>query len=180
VPRFFFFVLSKSMRHFLFVCALCALALSSTLPASAQRNPTDVIAQGTSYHVFAQPGEATMEILVLGDAAAGVYVVGENINLSKFLALIGGAGGEGVSADTEVTKSIRLLREQGGQRVVVYEAQLEEMLRDPSAYPALQGGDIFTVETEARRRFNLRETLSIVSSLGTLTLLTIRLIEATN
>jgi len=168
------------MRHLTFVCALCALALSSTDPASAQRNPTDVISQGTSYYVFAEPGEATMEILVLGDAAAGVYVVGENVNLSKFLALIGGAGGEAVTADTEVTKSVRLLREQGGQRVVVYEARLEEMLRDPSAYPALRGGDVFTIETEARRRFNLRDTLQIVSTLGTLTLLTLRIIDATN
>lgn len=168
------------MRHFLFVCALCALALASAVPASAQRNPTDVISQGTSYYVFAEPGEATMEILVLGDAAAGVYVVGENVNLSKFLALIGGAGGEGVSADTEITKSVRLLREEGGQRVVVYDANLDEMLRNLSAYPALRNGDVFTIETEVRRRFNLRDTLQIVSTLGTLTLLTLRIIDVTN
>lgn len=168
------------MRHFMFVCALGALVLSSAVPALAQRNPTDVISQGTSYHVFAQPGEATMEILVLGDAASGVYVVGEGVNLSKFLALVGGAGGERTSPDVEVNKTIRLLREEGGQRAVVYEAPLEELLRNPAGYPSLRGGDVFTVETEVRQRFRLRETLSIVSSLASLTLLTIRLIEATN
>jgi hypothetical protein len=164
----------------MFVCALGALVLSSAVPALAQRNPTDVISQGTSYHVFAQPGEATMEILVLGDAASGVYVVGEGVNLSKFLALVGGAGGERTSPDVEVNKTIRLLREEGGQRAVVYEAPLEELLRNPAGYPSLRGGDVFTVETEVRQRFRLRETLSIVSSLASLTLLTIRLIEATN
>jgi hypothetical protein len=164
----------------MFVCALGALVLSSAVPALAQRNPTDVISQGTSYHVFAQPGEATMEILVLGDAASGVYVVGEGVNLSKFLALVGGAGGERTSPDVEVNKTIRLLREEGGRRAVVYEAPLEELLRNPADYPSLRGGDVFTVETEVRQRFRLRETLSIVSSLASLTLLTIRLIEATN
>ena len=147
----------------MFVCALGALVLSSAVPALAQRNPTDVISQGTSYHVFAQPGEATMEILVLGDAASGVYVVGEGINLSKFLALVGGAGGERTSPDVEVNKTIRLLREEGGQRAVVYEAPLEELLRNPAGYPSLRGGDVFTVETEVRQRFRVRETLSIVS-----------------
>jgi len=164
----------------MFVCALCALAILSAVPASAQRNPTDVISQGTAYYVFAEPGEATMEILVLGDASAGVYVVGENINLSKFLALVGGAGQERTSPDVEVNKTFRLLREEGGQRAVVYEAPLEELLRNPADYPSLRGGDVFTVETEVRRRFRLRETLSIVSSLASLTLLTLRLIDATN
>jgi hypothetical protein len=168
------------MHHFRIACAVGALLFLTIAPASAQRNPTDVISQGTSYYVFAQPGEATIEVLVLGDAASGVYVVGEGINLSKFLALIGGAGGERNSPDVEVNKTIRLLREDGGQRVVVYEAPLEELLRDPAAYPSLRGGDVFTVETEVRRRFVLRDTLTIVSSLASLTLLTIRLIDATN
>lgn len=153
------------------------LFLLATTPALAQRNPTSVIAQGTSYHVFAQPGEATIEVLVLGDASAGIYVVGADTNLSKFLALIGGAGAESTSDEREVTKTVRLLREEAGQRVVVYEAEVEELVRDPSAYPQLQDGDVFSIETEVSRRFNLRETLSIVSSLSTLTLLVIRLID---
>jgi hypothetical protein len=156
------------------------MLLLASNPAVAQRNPTDVISQGTSYHVFAQPGEATIEILVLGDASAGVYVVGEGVSLSKFLALIGGAGSEGTNPDTEVKKTIRLLREEGGQRVVVYEARLEELVRDPSAYPDLRDDDVFTVETEIRRKFNLRETLSIVSSVSSLTLLVLRLIDYSN
>jgi len=168
------------MRHLTSLCAACALFLLAIAPASAQRNPTDVIAQGTSYYVFAEPGEATIEVLVLGDAVAGVYVIGEGTNLSKFLALIGGAGGQTTTAETEITRTVRLLREQSGQRVVVYEALIEDLILDPSAYPALRGGDIFTIETEARRRFNLRDTLQIVSTLGTLTLLTLRIIDTTN
>jgi hypothetical protein len=156
------------------------LFLLASSSAVAQRNPTNVISQGTSYHVFAQPGEATIEVLVLGDAAAGIYVVGASTNLSKFLAIIGGAGSERTSPDTEVKKTVRLLREEGGQRAVVYEARLEELIRNPSGYPQLQGGDLFTIETEVRRKFNLRETLSIVSSLSSLTLLVLRLIDYTS
>lgn len=149
-------------------------------PAQAQRNPTDVISQGTSYHVFAQPGEATIEVLVLGDAAAGVYVIGGETDLSKFLALIGGAGAESVSPSTEITKTIRLLRQAGEGRSVVYEARLEDLLRDSDSYPALRNGDVFTVETTVRNRFNLRDTLSIVSTLASVTLLVLRLVDATN
>jgi hypothetical protein len=156
------------------------LILLSVAPALAQRNPTDVISQGTAYRVFAQPGESTIEVLVLGDASSGVYVIGEGVDLSKFLALVGGAGGQTRSTDVVVTTTIRLLREEGGQRSVVYEAPLEELLRNPSAYPSLQEGDIFTIDTEARRRFNLRETLSIVSSLTSITLLVLRLVDGTN
>ena len=155
-----------------------ALLLVSTVPASAQRNPDDVIAQGTAYHVYAEPGEATIEILVLGDTASGIYVVGGDTNLSELLALIGGTGGERVTPETEVKRTIRLLREQGGQRVVVYEARYEELLRNPAGYPSLQDADVFTLETEARRRFSFRDTLTIVSSIGTLTLLALRLVDA--
>jgi hypothetical protein len=165
------------MRNLWLVCTGMLVLLLCSDPALAQRNPTSVIAQGTSYHVFAQPGEATIEVLVLGDAASGVYVVGAGMNLSRFLAVIGGAGAERTTPETEVTKTIRLLREEGGQRAVVYEAVLEELLRDPGAYPELQDGDVFTVETEVERRFSLRETLSIVSSLSSLTLLILRLAD---
>lgn len=168
------------MHTFWSACVIGTLILLFTVPALAQRNPTDVISQGTAYRVFAQPGESTIEVLVLGDVGSGVYVIGEGINLSRFLALIGGAGGQRTSTDVVVKTTIRLLREEGGQRNVVYEARLEELLRDPAAYPSLTDGDIFTVENEARRRFSLRETLSIVSSLTSITLLILRLTDGGN
>lgn len=159
---------------------LVGILILLSAPALAQRNPTDVISQGTAYRVFAQPGEATIEVLVLGDASAGVYVIGEGTSMSKFLALIGGAGAERTTPETEVKKTVRLMREEGGQRVVIYEAQVEELVRNPSGHPALRGGDVFTIETVARRRFNLRDTLSIVSTITSLTLLTLRIVDATS
>lgn len=166
------------MRFFAPLFAAWTLILLGAAPVLAQRNPTDVISQGTAYRVYAQPGEATIEVLVLGDASSGIYVVGATTDLSEMLALIGGAGSERTTPDTEVKKTIRLLRGEGGQRAVVYEARFEELLRDPAAYPALRDGDIFTVETETSSRFNLRDTLSIVSSLASVTLLVLRLIDA--
>lgn len=168
------------MRPFASLCVVCAFLLLSSTPAAAQapRNPTDVIAQGTSYHVFALPGEATIELLVLGNAASGVYVVGETTSLTELLALAGGAGGNDQNTTATIERTVRLLREQGGQRVVVYEAELNEMLRAPSAHPALMDGDMLTVETEVHNRFNLVSTLSIVTSLTSVTLLILRIVDS--
>lgn len=165
------------MRRLSTLCTGGLVLLLFSSSALAQRNPTSVIAQGTSYHVFAQPGEATIEVLVLGGTSAGVYVIGAGTNLSKFLALIGGGGMARTTSDTTVETTVRLLREEDGQRVVVYEAEVEDLVRDPSTYPQLRDGDVFSIETEVSRRFGLRETLSIVSSIGTLTLLVIRFID---
>jgi hypothetical protein len=159
----------------------CALLLSA-VPAEAQalRNPTDVIAQGTSYHVFAQPGEATIEVLVLGSVAAGVYVVGEATSLTQLIALAGGAGEGQRSPTVDVERTVRLMREQGGERVVLYEAEVDQMLRSPSQHPTLMGGDLVTVDTEVRNRFSLRDTLAIVSSLASVTLLILRVTDGSN
>ena len=105
---------------------------------------------------------------------AGVYVVGETTTLTKLLALAGGTGTGDGNERSRVETTVRMLREQGGERVVVYEAEADATLREPRAHPALMDGDMVVVETEVHSRFNLRDTLGIVSSLATLTLLVLR------
>jgi hypothetical protein len=166
------------MRH-LFRSVLCLLAFSTAVPAQAQvlTNPTDVTASGTAYRIFAQPGEPTVQVLVLGQGATGMYVVGAETSLVELLALTG----TGVNPDggTDVIQEItvRLMREQGGQRVVVYEQEFDSFLSEPASYPTLQDGDIFTVEVKQRRRFNLREALDVTARLASITLLALRLAD---
>lgn len=107
----------------------------------------NLISQGAAHTIFARQGEATIQVLVLGSVASpGVYEVGVSVEMDQLLALAGGTplttvdGGE-----AEVT--VRLFRQEGEQRELVYEALLEQMLAEPGLYPPLNEGDVFTVET---------------------------------
>ena len=165
----------------LIILSVTFAVLLSVAPAAAQApRPTDVVAQGTSYFIFAAPGEATIELLVLGNAKSGVYVVGETTTFTELLALAGGVSAADRNENVRIERTVRLLREQGAERVVVYEADADEALRQTGAHPALMNGDMVTVETEVHNRFNLRDTLSIVTSLASVTLLVLRLIDASN
>lgn len=168
------------MRPLCLLSVPLMIVLASAPVVAQSPRPTDVIAQGTSYFIFASPGEATIELLVLGNTASGIYVVGETTTFIELIALAGGLGaGEG-DGSVRVERTVRLLRQQGGQSVAVYEADAEQLLKETSAHPVLMEGDILTVETETKNRFSLRDTLTIVSSLASVTLLVLRLIDATS
>ena len=77
------------MRSFsrLFACLLLLVAADSAFAQTG--NPGNVITSGTSYHIFAQPGEPTIEVMVLGDTSTGIYVVGSSTSMLDLLALSG-------------------------------------------------------------------------------------------
>ena len=96
----------------------------------------------------------------MGLGGQGLYEVGESVDLDELLVLSGGTG-----LNPKANKvTIRLYRDQGGQRAVAYEAPLERMLVDQAAYPDLQPGDMLYVESRPRRQFSWREALSITST----------------
>lgn len=164
--------LSSSLLAGLLVLSTAGLAHAQVLG-----NPTDVTASGTAYRIFAQPGEPTVQVLVLGEGATGMYVVGAGTSLVELLALTGTGVSTGQSTDIVRDITIRLMREQGGQRVVVYEQEFEGFLSEPSSYPTLQDGDIFTVEIDQRRRLSFREVLDWTSRLASIALLALRLAD---
>lgn len=140
-------------------------------------NPAEQVAGGTAYRTFYRPGEDLIRVQILGDIGSGIYVIGAGTTLIELLSLAGGTplGDRGAEIDQEVT--VRVLREANGVRSVIYEADAERLLTRPDQYPALQNGDLVTIQTRLRRRYNLRETLQIVSSLASIALLAIRLSE---
>lgn len=158
---------------------LCALLFVAGNPVLAQvTNPRSVESIGASYHFFAQPGEPTIQVLVLGDASTGMYVIGSNTSMMELLALTGsGRAAQGESAQIKRDVTIRLMREQGGQRNIVYEEAFETFLSEPASNPALQDGDIFTVEIDQERKMGILDALAIASRLASVTLLAIRVID---
>ncbi len=157
-------------------CTACALTLLLVFPAEVKAQ--EVPYPGST--VFALPGEATNEVILMGDTRSGVYVIGESVALDKFLALAGVSFFERETDQVEVRKTVRVLREQGGERTVIYEARTGELVVQANAYPTLQDGDAIAIETQALRSFDYRQVLRLASELASLTLLGLRLYSVFN
>ena len=145
--------------------------LAGCLTASAQEfgRIDNLINTGTAYYAFAQPGEATVQVIVLGSVAApGVYEIGISVDLGQLLALSGGPPLIETTGTTRTTSetTVRLFRKSTGRRDLVYEAPLELLLTEPDLYPSLQDGDVFTVEvvTKIKTPFGWRDALSIITT----------------
>jgi hypothetical protein len=160
------------------ILVLLAAAGAETLQAQTFGRAGDVESVGTAYRVFTRPGEATVQILVMG-LGGGIYEVGESTRLDELLALIGGAQGVEIgqqsSAFTRET-TVRLYRLNAGERTLIYEAPIEQMLLEPGQHPALRDGDFFAIEIVNRDRLNWRDGLRLLSSVGTLVLVIDRLV----
>lgn len=166
------------LRVLVLVAALaCSTAVSSSAAAQFVASPQEVAATGTAYRVFVRPGEPIIRVQVLGDVGSGIYDIGAATTISELIALAGGVPLSDASPTVTRTVTVRLFREHAGRRDLVYEATVADMIQQPGRYPVLQDGDVITVETQVRQRFNWREATSIVSAVASLTLLVLRVID---
>lgn len=157
------------------VVLMCALSMCVVMPSVGQTfgRVGEVDARGTAYHVYARPGDATVQVLVMG-LGGGVYEVTDGTRLDELLALIGGAEGPDIGLQNPRTirqTHVRLYRGSEGSRSLIYEAPLEQVLLNPTEHPRLLDGDLFLIETEMRNRFQWRDALTIVGGLASLALL---------
>lgn len=139
----------------------CLLLTAS--PVCAQQEPAEALeTSGTAFYRYAQTGQNTIQVAVLGGGQSGIYEVGADIDLAKLLALSKGLGGDGRSKIT-----VQLYRPENGRRELMFEAKMEEFLAR-SEYPTLETGDIVRIETVQRQRFGWRDVLSIITTATTL------------
>lgn len=127
---------------------------------------------------YAVPGRPTMDIRVWGGVRTpGVYQVELETDLLEVITYAGGPL-VGVESDREERDVyVQLVRGDSGGREVVVEDELEALVTGGVAYPDLQDGDIVSLRVETRQRFQLRDAAVFTSSLGTLALVIIRIID---
>lgn len=133
-------------------------------------------ATGVPYYVYAESGEATIQVYVVGGGARGVYEIGVGTQFDAFLALAAiGPGTDSPGSRQRVT--VRLYRtDASGARQMLLEGRAEELVQaDPSTYPQLQDGDVISVEVRSRQRFGWRDGLQIFTSLTSIIVLVDRL-----
>ena len=121
-----------------------------------------------AYFVHVLPGEATVVVSVWGTVPRpGTYEVSNGMDMGQVLSLAGGPLGTPVREPdaTEVDREvrIRLYRQAGTTRSMIYDATLEETVASPEAYPILADGDVVEVTTNEteRRRWTWRDTATI-------------------
>lgn len=139
---------------------------------------TGIITTGISYHVYRRPGEATIQLYVVGaSGSTGIYVVGSETTLSEMMALIGSAPASVETEMLERTARVRVLREQGDRRLAIYEATTEEALAEPGTHPPLMDRDMIAYDVELQQRTSFLQVVEVAARFATLTLLFLRLAE---
>lgn len=159
-----------SLLSALFVTAATAL------PASAQPIPQSVpglpdrVVQGTSYHVFTEPGAPTIEVVMVRLGSGGLYRIAEGTTLTELLALSGGTAPPSQETQQIIrTSAIRVLRTTGSTRQTIYEATPEQLIREPGQHPLLADGDLVEVVStveERPNRFTFRDGLEVATRIA--------------
>jgi len=139
--------------------------------------PGGLPGQDSPFVRLARPGESTKKVVVVTDVGGGgVYLVGETISLDPLLVMTGAVATAPDVPDQRQEVTISLYRRAGGQRTLIYEAPLEQVLDNPEEHPTLQDDDVVKVDvTVHRKRFSWQQTFTIINTLGTLTILVLRI-----
>lgn len=135
-------------------------------------------ASGVALYRYADPGQPTKDIQVWGAVRSpGVYQVQRDVDLLTVLTLAGGPAVASTDDRAIRSVSVRVVRDPGAARTVVLDTTLEALTSDAAPLPALQHGDLVSLTVESRQRFTWRDVLSVTSSLGTLALVILRIVE---
>lgn len=119
-----------------------------------------------------------MRVRVWGDAIApGLYQVPQGMTLGTLLTLAGGPNTARTSRQ-DVTLRIRLMRDEGGRKVDVFQVEMENGIVAFEGDPVLAEGDTMVLERIVKERFVWRDALSVIgaaASVGSLVVNVVRL-----
>ena len=133
-----------------------------------------------AYFYHAKPGQATVQVSVWGTVPRpGIYEIPDSTDLDKLLTMAGGLPiGPRQRGKDAPEINVRLYRPGETGRRLLLETRVDSMLQGDVTYPLLRDDDILVVETiQPREGFGIRDVLSIASTLGTLTLLSLRIFD---
>lgn len=124
-----------------------------------------------SYFNYAEPGDVTIVVNVWGTVRnPGLYEIPQGTRLSTLLSLAGGPIVQPRQRRQSRTVSVRLMREQAGQRGQIFEmVMVDEIFAAPDD-PVLLERDVLTIETEVRQGFSFRDAFPIVAAFASVAL----------
>ena len=165
------------MTRYLFLVLLMIGLAGGTVQAQTL---DDLRGNTAAYYRFADPTDITIDLKVWGAVGnPGLYEVRQGMRLSTLLSLTGGP--QGVASDTRTRRilTIRLWRPQpnGGPHQAIFEIQMENEILVLNDDPVLLSGDVIVADAMVKQRFNWRDGLAVLTSVGTLILIIERLVQ---
>ena len=133
--------------------------------------------QRAAYYRYAEPDDVTIQVSVWGAVRnPGVYEIPRDAHLNLLFSAAGGPSLQVRQESDEQTIRVKLVRKtEDGGREVVYRETMSGKIVVNEADPALQEGDVLTVESFIDPGLNWRDFLSIGTSLTSLVLTAISL-----
>lgn len=151
-----------------------------------------------AYFYHAKPGEATVQVSVWGAVKqSGIYEVPDSTRLDKLLTMAGGAplqirqeGREPAEVNVYVYRPTSGRSggdnqpgtdqpdtdQSGMTQTLLFSSSMDAMLEGDVSYPTFRDDDIVVIEViEPRQRFTWRDALQVLTSVGTLTLVGLRI-----
>jgi len=152
---------------------IVAVLIFSTGTAISQDSQFDRSRLNTAaFYNYSEVGDVTINIHVWGSVRfPGYYEVARGTKLSELVSLAGGPMFAERSRRSQRTISVRLHRNEGAGRSIVYLASMQNEVVVTENDPELQDDDVLSFATVVRSGFSWRDIFPIVSMAATLTLL---------
>lgn len=190
-----------------FLCAVVMFPISDRTALAQEFGRIEDTRSNVAYFFHAQPGDATIQVSLWGTVSKpGIYEVPVDTRIDVLLSMAGGvpdqARRKGQDPPTTYIRAYRRGDEQpapgnpangyqasgrepangatpSSERDRVFEETLADLLAGDVQPLVLDEDDIIVIETiQPRRGFGWRDALSLASTLGTLTLLGLRIFRA--
>jgi protein involved in polysaccharide export with SLBB domain len=147
-----------------------AAALALAAPADAQ--VADLIRSRYSpaaYYNYGEPGDVTILVSVWGTVRnPGLYEVPSQTTLTTLFSLAGGPLATVRQKQNKRWINARLTR--GRSQDIVFETTMENEILSLETDPALQSGDVLTVETVERAGVSWRDVFPVIAAVASVAL----------
>jgi hypothetical protein len=160
--------------------SLLLLAALVSVPAAAQGfdpcqgrflRPTPEGTPTASYHRYYLPGEATVQVSVVGAVQQpGLYEIAVGTDIGRLLALAGGPRYDVRESGRGRRVELRLFRPEAGPEAI-YATTLQDAATNTVVYPSLCEGDTFLIDVIERKRIGLQEIATIAGGVSAIAFL---------
>lgn len=145
-------------------------------PVSAQVVPSEA----GFVNDFARPGEPTMVIYLWGNISqGGLWRVERNVDLIELLSAAQVPGVGTISPGVRQRIHVNIYRTVDGDRRRIYREEISQLLEEGAEYPSLSSRDIVEIEIRTRQRIGLGTISTVIGTLSSITLLTLRILSGT-
>ena len=159
------------MTRYLFLVLLMIGIAGGTVQAQTLG---DLRGNSGAYFRFADPTDITIDLKVWGAVSnPGLYEVRQGMRLSTLLSLAGGPRSVESTRQTRRIFTIRVWRPQpnGGPYQAIFETQMQDEIVVLNDDPVLLSGDVIVADELVKQRFNWRDGLASLTSVGTFILI---------